>query len=76
MGVSEERVLRGLDSESRQMVIDTVVQLKKLLTKEKILEFDKREIFPETAIREMLGPDIGFQPLFIPEAYGGRGRSA
>lgn len=77
MGVSEERVLRGLDSESRQMVIDTVVQLKKkLLTKEKILEFDKREIFPETAIREMLGPDIGLQLLFIPEAYGGMGGGA
>lgn len=77
MGVSEEKVLRGLDSESRQMVIDTVVQLKKkLLTKEKILEFDKREIFPETAVREMLGPDIGLQLLFIPEAYGGMGGGA
>lgn len=77
MGVSEEKVLRGLDSESRQMVIDTVVQLKKkLLTKEKILEFDKREIFPETAIREMLGPDIGLQLLFIPEACGGMGGGA
>ncbi|MDY0378885.1 MAG: acyl-CoA dehydrogenase family protein, partial [Desulfobacterales bacterium] len=77
MGVSEEKVLRGLDSESRQMVIDTVVQLKKkLLTKEKILEFDKREIFPETAIRELLGPDIGLQLLFIPEAYGGMGGGA
>ncbi len=77
MGVSEEKVLRGLDPESRQMVIDTVVQLKKkLLTKEKILEFDKREIFPETAIRELLGPDIGLQLLFIPEAYGGMGGGA
>ena len=77
MGVFEEKVLRGLDSESRQMVIDTVAQLKKkLFTKEKILEFDKREIFPETAIREMLGPDIGLQLLFIPEDYGGMGGGA
>jgi len=63
---------RGLDDESRQMVVETVRQLsKKLLTKEKILEWDKHEIFPEEAVREMLGPEIGLQLLFIPEAYGG-----
>lgn len=70
-------VLKGLDSESRQMVIDTVRQLRKrLLTKDKILEFDKEEYFPEEVIREMLGPDIGLQLLFIPEAYGGIGGGA
>ncbi len=64
--------LRGLDDESRQMVVETVRQLsKKLLTKEKVLEWDKHEIFPEEAVREMLGPEIGLQLLFIPEAYGG-----
>ena len=69
--------LKGLDIESRQMVVDTVRQLRKrLLTKEKILEFDKNEIFPEKEIREMLGPDIGLQLLFIPEAYGGMGGGA
>jgi len=64
--------LRGLDDESRQMVVETVRQLrKKLLTRESILEWDKKEIFPEAAVREMLGPEIGLQLLFIPEAYGG-----
>ena len=64
--------LRGLDDESRQMVVETVRQLsKKLLTKEKVLEWDKHEIFPEDEVREMLGPEIGLQLLFIPEAYGG-----
>lgn len=63
---------RGLDEESRQMVVETVRQLsKKLLTKEKVLEWDRHEIFPEEAVREMLGPEIGLQLLFIPEAYGG-----
>ena len=38
-----------------------------MLTKEKILEFDRKEIFPEAAIREMLGPEIGLQLLIIPE---------
>ncbi len=68
---------RGLDAESRQMVVDTVRQLrKKLLTKEKILEWDKHETFPEEAVREMLGPEIGLQLLFIPEEYGGMGGGA
>jgi alkylation response protein AidB-like acyl-CoA dehydrogenase len=54
-----------------------VAQLKKrLLTKEKILEFDRREIFPEEVIREMLGPEIGLQLLMIPEVYGGLGGGA
>ncbi len=69
--------LRGLDPETRQMVLDTVGQLKKrLLTPEKIVEFDREEIFPEDTIREMLGPEIGLQLLMLPEAYGGLGGGA
>ncbi|MBI5552359.1 MAG: acyl-CoA dehydrogenase family protein [Desulfobacterales bacterium] len=72
-----ENAYRGLDLESRQMVVDTVRQLrKKLLTKENILEWDKVEIFPEAEIREMLGPEIGLQLLFIPEDFGGMGGGA
>jgi len=74
---SEETQLQGLDQESRQMVLDTIAQLRKrLLTKEKILEFDRKEIFPEETIREMLGPEIGLQLLMLPEAYGGIGGGA
>lgn len=70
-------VLNGLDDESRELVLETVAQLKKrLLIREKILEFDKKEIFPEDVIREILGPDIGLQLLFIPEEYGGMGGGA
>jgi len=76
-GVETGTALKGLDAESRQMVIDTVHQLReRLLTKEIISEFDKKEIFPEETIRKMLGPDIGLQLLFIPEAYGGMGGGA
>lgn len=72
-----ENEYRGLDLESRQMVVDTIHQLrKKLLSPEKILEWDKKEVFPEAEIREMLGPEIGLQLLFIPEAYGGMGGGA
>jgi alkylation response protein AidB-like acyl-CoA dehydrogenase len=71
---SEETQLQGLDQESRQMVLDTIAQLRKrLLTKEKILQYDREEIFPEETIREMLGPEIGLQLLMLPEAYGGMG---
>lgn len=72
-----EMVYQGLDDESRQMVVDTVRQFrKKLLTQEKILDWDHHEIFPEAEIREMLGPEIGLQLLFIPEDYGGMGGGA
>lgn len=68
----EQNATRGLDIESREMVVETVRQLRKtLLSKENILEWDKNEEFPEAAIRQMMGPEIGLQLLFIPEAYGG-----
>ncbi len=69
--------LYGLDAESRQMAVETVRQLqKRMLTREKILEYDAKEIFPEEVIREMLGPEIGLQLLFIPEEFGGMGGGA
>jgi len=69
--------VKGLDAESREMVVDTVRQLRKrLLTKERILEYDKNEIFPEDVIRKLLDPEIGLQLLFIPEEYGGLGGGA
>lgn len=67
----------GLDEDTRQMVVDTVHQLsKRLLTKKAILAWDRDEIFPEAAVREMLSPEIGLQLLFIPEVYGGMGGGA
>jgi alkylation response protein AidB-like acyl-CoA dehydrogenase len=69
--------LHGLDAESRQMVLDTVTKIKaRLLTRENILEFDRKEIFPEEIVRTLLSPDIGLQLLFIPEVYGGMGGGA
>ncbi|MGB5987670.1 MAG: acyl-CoA dehydrogenase family protein [Desulfobacterales bacterium] len=69
--------LIGLDDETREMVLDMVAQLKKrLLTPDKIYDFDRREHFPEEIIREMLSPEIGLQLMFIPEAYGGMGGGA
>ncbi len=68
---------RGLDLESIKLAVNSIKQLrKKLLTREKLLEFDRREIFPEEEIRRMLAPDIGLQLLTIPEEFGGVGGGA
>ena len=68
---------RGLDAESRQMILDIVSQVRKrMLPREKILEYDRTETFPEDVIRQLLSPDIGLQLLFIPEEYGGMGGGA
>lgn len=74
---SGDKSLKGLDPESMQMVFETVERLRKrILTKEKVLEYDKKELFPEDIIRYMLSPEIGLQLLGIPEAYGGMGGGA
>jgi alkylation response protein AidB-like acyl-CoA dehydrogenase len=59
------------------MVLDLLAQIRqRLLTPAKLREWDACEIFPEEAIRELLGPKIGLQLLFIPEEYGGMGGGA
>ena len=47
-----------------------------MLTPENLRKWDDEEIFPEAEIRELLGPEIGLQLLFIPEEYGGMGGGA
>jgi alkylation response protein AidB-like acyl-CoA dehydrogenase len=67
----------GLPIQERQIVLDLLAQIRqRMLTPEKIREWDAKEIFPEEAIRELLGPEIGLQLLFIPEEYGGMGAGA
>ena len=48
----------------------------RMLTPENLRKWDDEEIFPEAEIRELLGPEIGLQLLFIPEEYGGLGGGA
>lgn len=69
--------LKGLDDDTRLMVQEIVAKVKKqLLPRDRILEWDRKESFPEDVIRKMLGPEIGLQLLFIPEEYGGMGGGA
>jgi alkylation response protein AidB-like acyl-CoA dehydrogenase len=41
-----------------------------------LLELDARNECPTQIVREMCGPDLGIQLVFIPEEYGGMGGSA
>ena len=67
----------GLPIEDRQMILDILGEVReRLLTPEKLRDWDRDETFPETEIRELLGPEIGLQLLFIPEEYGGMGGGA
>jgi alkylation response protein AidB-like acyl-CoA dehydrogenase len=69
--------LAGLPVEEREMVLDLLAQIRqRMLTPEKLRAFDQEECFPEDVIRELLGPKIGLQLLFIPEEYGGMGGGA
>lgn len=69
--------LAGLAPEERQMILDLLSQIRqRMLTPEVIRRYDEDEVFPEREIRELLGPDIGLQLLFIPKEYGGLGGGA
>ncbi len=69
--------LAGLPLQERQIVLDLLSQIRqRMLTPEKIREWDAGEIFPEEALRELLGPEIGLQLLFLPQEYGGMGGGA
>ncbi len=69
--------LAGLPIEEREMILDLLSQIRqRMLTPEQLREWDEEEIFPEAEIRELLGPDIGLQLLFLPEEYGGLGGGA
>ena len=43
------------------------------LPEKKILELDATEEFPIDIVRDMNGPDLGIQLLFIPEEFEGMG---
>jgi alkylation response protein AidB-like acyl-CoA dehydrogenase len=69
--------LAGLQLEERKMILDLVADIRdRMLPPEKLRQFDADETFPEDVIRSLLGPEIGLQLLFIPEAYGGLGGGA
>jgi alkylation response protein AidB-like acyl-CoA dehydrogenase len=75
--MTESRTSAGLDRESLGLLLDTLRSLgKDLLTPEKCLEWDEKDILPEEVIRTMLSPDVGLHLVFLPEDCGGMGGGA
>jgi alkylation response protein AidB-like acyl-CoA dehydrogenase len=67
----------GLDSESLDIVLESLRDFaKQNLTPEVLLEFDARDEMPIDLVRQMCGPDLGIQLLFVPEEFGGMGGGA
>ena len=64
----------GLSTEMCDMVIQTLRQVVgRELPDERMLELDKKDIFPEDFIRKLLSPDVGLHLIFLPEEYCGLG---
>jgi alkylation response protein AidB-like acyl-CoA dehydrogenase len=67
----------ALSSEALQMTLEALDQFAaRRLAPATLLELDARDECPIEVVREMCGPELGIQLLFIPEAYGGMGGGA
>src|SRR5512137_974037 len=67
----------GLDPESLALLLQTLKDLgKDLITPEKSLVWDEKDILPEDVIRKMLDPAIGLHLVFLPDDCGGMGGGA
>jgi len=55
-------------------VLDTIAKFEReYFPREKRLQLDREDIFPEDIIRKLLSPDIGLHLIFLPEEYEGFG---
>ncbi len=68
---------KGLDKETLDMILEATRDFTAArLPEKKILELDATEEFPIDIIRDMCGPELGIQLLFIPEEFEGMGGGA
>jgi alkylation response protein AidB-like acyl-CoA dehydrogenase len=68
---------KGFDKETLDLTLESLKDfLASHLPEKKILELDAKEEFPVDVIREMCGPELGVQLLFISEEFGGMGAGA
>ncbi len=69
--------IAALSPEALQMTLEALEQFAtRRLAPKTLLELDARDECPIDIVREMCGPELGIQLLFIPEAYGGMGGGA
>jgi alkylation response protein AidB-like acyl-CoA dehydrogenase len=68
---------KGFDKETLDLTLEALKDFTtKHLPEKKILELDATEEFPVEIVREMCGPGLGIQLLFIPEEFEGMGGGA
>ena len=70
--------MAGLDSETREMILDTLRRYAEdKLTNAYLLELDHNDEFPQEVLAELYDPmRLGLHLLFIPEEYDGLGGGA
>ncbi|MCP5059360.1 MAG: acyl-CoA dehydrogenase [bacterium] len=67
----------GLDAPDLEIVLESLQDFaKQRFSEELLLDHDARDEMPEDLVREMCGPELGIQLLFVPEEYGGMGGGA
>jgi alkylation response protein AidB-like acyl-CoA dehydrogenase len=68
---------KGLDKETLDLTLEALKDFTSArLPEKKILELDATEEFPIDIVRDMNGPELGIQLLFIPEEFEGMGGGA
>lgn len=68
---------KGFDKETLDLTLESLRDFTdSKLPEKKLLELDAQEEFPVDIVREMCGPGLGIQLLFIPEEFEGMGGGA
>ena len=68
---------KGLSRQDLEMILQSFREYsERRLAPAVLLDLDARNECPESIIREMCGPELGIQLVFLPEEYGGMGGSA
>ena len=75
MSVAESLGLKGLDAETRKMVVETIREYgRKHLPHSKLIEFDEKNEFPTEIMKDLYDPNqVACNLIMIPEKYGGLG---
>ncbi len=68
---------QGLDKETLDLTLDAIKEFTDAqLPEKKLLELDHTDEFPVEVVRDMCGPGLGIQLIFIPEEFEGMGGGA
>src|SRR6266508_2780431 len=67
----------GLDADTLEMAVSAIRDFARdKLSDQTLIDIDQRDVMPLDLVREMCGPELGVQLLFVPEEHGGMGGGA